>query len=264
VNSVHSKRRCWRLLLLAALAAGCDWPGRPNPADRPVAANKVVKFDVLYRENCAGCHGADGTFGPAPPLNNDLFRAIIPVKDLESVISKGRPGTPMPAFAEENGGTLTEVQIQVLVHEIKGVPYDVFDKVEDGVLRVEVMPDDLGKEPQWRVPPKAPATVPPYAADGAGSKEAGAKLFDRACSECHGANGDGIVADQPRKDKLNDPVFLALISDQALRRIVITGRSDLGMPSYAEPRRKMPDLKALTSQQVADLVAFMASWKQQK
>jgi cytochrome c oxidase cbb3-type subunit 3/ubiquinol-cytochrome c reductase cytochrome c subunit len=60
---------------------------------------------------------------------------------------------------------------------------------------------------------------------------------------------------------INDPVFLALISDQALRRYVITGRPDLGMPDYAGSRPRQPDYHPLTPEQVNDLVALLASWR---
>ena len=69
--SGHHRRPLIAILL--ALTAGCDFPGRPRPADRPVPADQVLDFAALYRENCAGCHGADGKHGPAPPLNDPLF-----------------------------------------------------------------------------------------------------------------------------------------------------------------------------------------------
>jgi cytochrome c oxidase cbb3-type subunit 3/ubiquinol-cytochrome c reductase cytochrome c subunit len=61
---------------------------------------------------------------------------------------------------------------------------------------------------------------------------------------------------------INDRVFLALISDQALRRIVITGRPDLGMPHYAGPRPQQSNFRPLTPEQVNDLVALLAAWRQ--
>src|SRR6266404_9235106 len=110
------------LVAMSLLTVGCDLPGRPDPADRPVPADQVLEFGVLYRQNCSGCHGADGKLGPAPPLNDPLFRAIVPEMELNDIVTKGRNKTLMPAFAKENGGTLTGAQIQVLVHEIKGLP----------------------------------------------------------------------------------------------------------------------------------------------
>ena len=88
----HSHKGRWRLLpLLAVLAAGCDLPGQPKPADRPVPADQVMDFDALYAQNCAGCHGADGKLGPAPPLNDPLFRAIVPEEELVDVVTEGGP-----------------------------------------------------------------------------------------------------------------------------------------------------------------------------
>ena len=57
---------------------------------------------------------------------------------------------------------------------------------------------------------------------------------------------------------IHDPAFLDLISDQALRRIVITGRADLGMPDYAHH-----DKEALTPEDVTNLVALLSLWRQE-
>ena len=108
------------VLLLAALTTGCDPPGKPNPADRPLLPDQVVSFDQLFATNCVGCHGVNGKRGPAPPLNNPLFVAIMPKDDLLNVIRHGRSGTPMPPFAQEWGGTLTDEQIATLAAWAKG------------------------------------------------------------------------------------------------------------------------------------------------
>ena len=69
----------------------------------------------------------------------------------------------------------------------------------------------------------------------------------------HGQHGHGDATQGP----INDAAFLTLASEQMLRRIVITGRSDLGMPNCAEH-----DEGALTAREVNDLVALIMSWKQ--
>jgi cytochrome c oxidase cbb3-type subunit 3/ubiquinol-cytochrome c reductase cytochrome c subunit len=56
---------------------------------------------------------------------------------------------------------------------------------------------------------------------------------------------------------INNPAFLALISDQALRRTIITGRPDLGMPAYDRKGGQ-----ALTPADVDDLVALLRYWRQ--
>jgi cytochrome c oxidase cbb3-type subunit III len=258
------------LLVSLSFVTGCDLPGKPNPADRPVPADQVVDFGVLYRQNCAGCHGADGKLGPAPPLNDPLFRAIVPEEELEGILTRGRKNTLMPAFDKENGGVLTAAQIQVLVKEIKGIRYRIVEKQEGGLAKVAVVPDAGGIRPKWGMPGKPPEGVPSYGeqlagsnAGDAGDKEKkGAVVFARACAACHGDHGQGIgKGSETVRNTIHDPVFLALVSNQALRRYAITGRPDLGMPAYAEARPGNPDFVPLTDREVTDLVALLASWR---
>src|SRR5437870_2717492 len=109
----HPGRSVWLLVCaLALLSAGCTLPGEPKLADRPLRPDEVKDFGVLFRENCSGCHGANGEWGPAPPLNDKRFRAIIPDAELVRVVSEGRNGTLMPAFARSSDGPLTDAQIE--------------------------------------------------------------------------------------------------------------------------------------------------------
>ncbi len=221
--------------LLAILAAGCDLPGRPKPGSRPVAADRVLDFSTLYGRNCAGCHGADGRLGPAPPLNDSTFLAIVPDAELLRVIERGRPGTPMPAFSQLRGGPLTEAQVKALAGGIKA---------------------------RWRATGHSGGQIPPYSvADGpaAGDPLQGGSVYAKACSPCHGADGKGTK----RVGAIRDPAFLALISDQALRRYAITGRPDLGMPGYVGKAGRPADFRPLTSPEIADLVAFLGHWRQE-
>ena len=231
MNTLRLQR--WQLLpLQAVLASGCDLPGKPREADR----DQVKDFDVLYSTHCAGCHGADGKLGPAAPLNDPLFLAIVPDAELLRVITEGRAVTPaqkslMPAFVRDRGGPLTDAQVKVLAEGIK--------------LRWS------GEAPTEEPPPYLTPREP-------GDKERGAKLFDLACSACHGDEGKGAE----QAGAINDRSFLALISDQALRRIVITGRGDLGMPDYSDDNWRDPKFKPLTSAEINDLVALLRYWSQ--
>jgi cytochrome c oxidase cbb3-type subunit 3/ubiquinol-cytochrome c reductase cytochrome c subunit len=233
----------WRLLpLLAVLAAGCDLPGKPKKADRPEPADQVKDFDALYSMRCAGCHGADGKLGPAPPLNDPIFLAIVPDAELLRVISDGRSVTveqksPMPAFAHDKGGPLTAAQVKVLADGIK-----------------------------QRWVPRASGGLPAYlGATGGkgGTKDERDRLFARACAGCHGPQGKGEKDGNPLQGgAINNEAFLALISDQALRRTIITGRPDLGMPPYDDKAGRPPDFRALTSAEIDDLVALLKCWRQ--
>jgi len=246
---------------------GCDLPGRPNPADWPVPEDQVLSFSVLYGRNCAGCHGASGKLGPAPPLNDELFRAIVPQTELEDVVTKGRHKTLMPAFAKSGGGALTPTQIQVLVHEIKGIPYRIDARQEGGPASAVVVADPSGTAPMWGRIAGLRASVPAYRAGSAddipsGSSRQGAVVFARACAICHGSSGQGIAEGSQTRRVINDPVTLKLISDQLLRRYLITGRPDLGMPNFAGSRPDDTNFQPLTDQEITDLVGLLATWRQ--
>ena len=233
--------RCLFALLVSAAVVGCGYepPGKPNPADRPKLPAQRTNFEYLYQHNCAGCHGADGTLGPAPPLNDPMFLAMVPDEELVRVITDGRTGTPMPAFARKNQGVLTEQQIKIVAAGLKEH------------WKSEKLPDV--KIPPYLV---APADDPPAQA----AVERGAKVYARACADCHGADGKGTGPDE-RPGGINNPALLTLISDQALRRIVITGRHDLGMPNFADESGRSLDFEPLTPDEIADVVALMASWR---
>jgi mono/diheme cytochrome c family protein len=246
------RKRRWQLLpLLTVLAAGCDLPGKPRDTDRPKPANEVTDFGTLYATHCAGCHGADGKLGPAPPLNDPIFLAIVPDAELSHVITEGRtvtPGqksptvtleqkSPMPAFARDRGGPLTDAQVKALAEGIKK---------------------------RWEVDPSL-SGLPAYigAAAKGGNKDEGARVFARACAGCHGPEGQGDKDGHPLDGgAIDNQAFLALISDQALRRIIITGRPDLGMPAYDGEDGRSPGFRALTSAEIDDLVALLRYWRQ--
>ncbi|HWB10732.1 MAG TPA: c-type cytochrome [Pirellulales bacterium] len=223
-------------IAFATLLAGCDFPGRPNPANRPVRSDQVVDFDRLFRQNCAGCHGADGMKGPAPPLNDAVFLAIVPDEELLRVIRDGRPGTPMAAFVRERGGPLTEAQVKALA---------------------------AGLKPRWKSKVDEQLALPPYRAEQHASSPSdeepttGATAFARACAGCHGKHGEGTSEVGP----INDRAFLSLISDRALRRLIITGRPDLGMPDFAENDGRGDDYQPLSSVEIDQLVALLGAWR---
>ena len=227
--------------MLFVTIIGCEPPGKPNPANRPVLPDQIADFHQLFSMNCAGCHGATGELGPAPPLNDPLFVAIVPDADLLGVIRDGRTGTPMPPFAQTSGGPLTDAQVKILADGIKS--------------------NWKSSEPLAPVPPAYALTKTAGVQASPGSRERGDEIFTRACAGCHGPNGMGVEHEGQIVSTINAPAFLALVSDQALRRIIITGRPDLGMPNFAEHDGRPDDFKPLTSAEIDDLVALLADWR---
>jgi mono/diheme cytochrome c family protein len=229
---------------LAVLLAGCDFsfPGQPNPKNRPVPENEIADFAQLFGTHCAGCHGADGQLGPAPPLNDAMFLAIVTDDELLHLVDRGRAGTPMPGFSRRNGGPLTDKQVQILARGIK----PRWNKTKDQAAS----PQLAGSLPPYALTPPEGKTE----ADEAAAR--GRQRFAQACGDCHGANGEGDSA-----GRLNDPDFLALASDQMLRRIIITGRPDLGMPDFAGNDGRADNFQPLSSDEIDDLVALLAQWR---
>lgn len=221
------------VILSIALLTGCDWmPGRPTEADRPVLPSEVKDFAVLYRRNCAGCHGADGRLGAARPLNDPLYLALINEKTLRQIIAQGTQGTPSPAFAESAGGELTDEQIRILARDMR---------------------KNWGAPAQFKNVALPPYNLKEAIATGQapGDAKRGRKVYATYCARCHGPDGNG----GPDAGSVVDGSYLALVSDQALRTTVIAGRPDLGMPDW---RANVPG-RPMTGQEISDVVAWLAS-----
>ena len=230
-------KRCARLAAAAVAiivclgSAACDsLPGRPMAANREVLPSQVMAFDVIYKRNCAGCHGQNGRLGAARSLNDPVYLALVSADRLRTIIGEGVPGTSMPAFRAAAGGDLTDAQIDALV---------------TGMLTHWARPEAV-----------AGLTLPPYEgpSKGSGAKERGAAVFASACARCHGPEGKG----GPTVGSIVDPSYLALVSDQSLRTTVIAGRPDLGKPDWREDTPGRP----LTPQQISDLVAWLVGHRQ--
>jgi cytochrome c oxidase cbb3-type subunit III len=221
-------------LMLEALLAGtaCSTrgvaPGRPSVNSEPIPPTKIMDFNFLYASNCAGCHGPDGRGGPAIGLGNPVYLAIADDSTITRIASDGVPGTAMPAFAQHSGGMLTGDQIQVIVRGIRA---------------------------RWANPDALHGEVPPpYAAQNAGDPTRGATAFGVYCSSCHGANGQG-----GRASCIVDGSYLALVSDQGLRTIVIAGRPELGDPDWRNDVAGKP----MSAEDVSDVVAWLAAQRPQ-
>jgi mono/diheme cytochrome c family protein len=188
------------------------------------APAEVVEFRTLYAANCAGCHGRDGRGGAAIGLADPVYLAIADDAAIRSVVAGGVRGTAMPAFAQSAGGMLTDAQIDAITRGI----------------RSWTRPELLGG-----------AHPPAYAAKSAGAARRGEAVFGTYCASCHGARGEG----GEKGSAVANDSFLALVSDQGLRTVVITGRPELGAPDW---RGNVPG-RPMSDEEVTDVVAWLAS-----
>jgi mono/diheme cytochrome c family protein len=214
------------LALAAILLSACGKPhGQPDRNAEALAPNEVLEFATLYSENCAACHGENGRGGAAIALADRVYLALADDRSLRNVIANGVRGTAMPAFAQAAGGRLTNQQIDVITQQIRA---------------------------RWSKPGVLEGANPPrYAVKSAGDSERGQAAYKTYCESCHGPDGRG----GPKGSAITNDSFLALVSDQGLRTIVIAGRPELGAPDWRGNVRGKP----MSDQEVTDVVAWLAS-----
>lgn len=221
------------VVVAISLMTGCGrLPGKPSELDRWTSPAAITDFNQLYSQNCAGCHGENGSLGAATALNDSLYLALIGPVAMRQVIATGVSGTAMPGFAVQSGGTLTDKQLDLIVAG---------------------MTSAWGRSNQFNQ-----AGLPPYSlqdadAKGSASGDAsrGAAVYQTYCAQCHGVEGSG----GPKGGSIVDPNFLALVSDQHLRTTVIAGRPDLGKPNWSANVSGQP----MSPQEISDVVAWLSA-----
>lgn len=181
----------------------------------------------LFAQNCAACHGDQGSGGIGVPLASVIHR-LASDDYLRKTIRHGRPGRVMPAFA-----ALSDAEVDAIVRHVQS----------------------------WGTGP-----APRYAAAPvAGDIGRGRQLFAKHCASCHGANGDGgkgtgVTLSRSRDlpimpPALHNPGFLASASDRMVRAILMQGIKDTPMASF---------LKAgLSGKDIDDVVAFVRSFEKE-
>jgi cytochrome c oxidase cbb3-type subunit III len=216
-------------LSIILLSACSSPPGRPRNGSEILAPNEVMDFRTLYAENCAGCHGTEGRGGAAIALADPVYLAIADENAMRKVVANGVRGTSMPAFAQTAGGMLTDKQIDVITREIRS---------------------------RWSRPGVLNGANPPsYTPKSSGNVQAGDLAYGTYCASCHGPQGQG----GPKGSAITNDSFLALISDQGLRTIVITGRPELKAPDW----RGNVSGKPMSEREITDIVAWLASRRAQ-
>jgi cbb3-type cytochrome c oxidase subunit III len=233
------------ILATTLLAAGLLWyavnePDRINLANETQVLSDLEGAMTLYAENCAVCHGlaAEG-IGATPGLNNPGL-AGMSSDELFKVISRGRFETAMPAWGLEDGGPLSDYQINTLVTLIQQGDWQA---TRDRVV-------NLGMAPLVPFAARVDAALLEQVAalPEGGQLSLGITVFAENCVACHGADGLGTSL----APALNDPMVKQKDPTE-LERIVSTGVPSTLMAGWQ---------KVLSAEEIAGVIGLLLHWDQ--
>lgn len=166
----------------------------------------VLRGSVLYVQYCGACHGPEGE----AVASGDGFTAIT---DYDPNFVRGRvtngydanldDGIAMPAYGEDDGGPLSEGQIDDLLAYM-----------------------GTWNNPEVETPPLPEPNIEPGEREAVteGDKEHGAELYAYNCLGCHGEDTRGLDLDN----------FPAFEIDENAIRVVATGDGHGIVPAFAE------------------------------
>jgi len=194
------------LMAITAIGLPLYWlnePGRQSGAIENFDQTFINRGARLFAPtadggyNCAGCHGAEGVGGQAPPFTlNDAEGEFVATvtwrapaintvllrfseEELRQILIYGRPGTPMPAWGAEGGGPLTTQQIDELIAYLGSIQLTADEaraQVEAAVRKELGL--EVGDDIDWTDPAVGEALFNL----GIESGEAGAAY---SCARCH-------------------------------------------------------------------------------
>ena len=95
---------------MASLRLQSHSPAVAGTGPAVLRPDEVLPFPMLYKENCAACHGENGKNEVAIPLANPVYLDVAE-KPFHEIIANGVPGKLMPPFAKFAGGMLTDQQV---------------------------------------------------------------------------------------------------------------------------------------------------------
>ena len=244
----------------------------PLEEDIPASEFKAEEKALALGQACSNCHGSPGTLGEepdenvaaggfgnppfrdpisdeviayvAPPLNNVFTRWDEEV--VRFTIERGRPGTDMPAWGVEYGGSMTQMMVDDVIAWLKTLP---------GNNEAPELSDGCQKP------------------DSSNEIECGQEIFEARCAVCHGPEGQGKEGTETREvevegEKIQAPVWyqgMALwkgdvrhLTEREHEYTIRNGRRFAFMPAFAEaPSQGIPvPPYPLTDEQIRAVMAY--------
>ncbi len=227
--------------------AGTPDQGAGKPLDKSAAAAAE-----LYARHCSACHGADGDGrGPAArhlfPRPRGLrtgksklvstLNGVPTLEDVEQVLARGMPGTPMAAFDH-----LTKADRKLLAQEVLRLQREgVRDQITKALRQEEEEIDeaDIRQAVQRCTTPGEPVRLPQkWPALGQAASRGKDTYRALGCNKCHGDDGMGapdhpLFDDQGEPERPRDLVHEPFLGGRQAESIYL--RIAAGMPGTAQP-----------------------------
>ncbi len=96
-------------------------PSNRDDARATQLASLTEEGDRIFDQNCSSCHGVAAEGGSAPALNAKQFLQAANDEQIALLISVGVPGTPMDAWSQDFGGSLTSEQVRSVVTYLRSL-----------------------------------------------------------------------------------------------------------------------------------------------
>lgn len=253
-------------------------PGRQARAKERQLDTSIRRGAENYATLCYTCHGEDGKSavvpGSDPPrvtpqLNRDQFADSWKgdpddyKKTFDLVyktIQRGRPGTPMPAWSQTDGGTLNEEQVYELASLVTHGSRPLAGQPTSWDVVREYVDETIARGGPTPIPPEvaAAANVPP-------ELKAGADLFSKnGCVACHATQGTQTLVG-PSLAGLSDRAGQRKPGMSAEDYIIesIRNPSAFIVPGFPGPPSPMPPFgpQQISDQDLQQLIAYLMSLK---
>ncbi|NDJ84893.1 MAG: c-type cytochrome [Chloroflexi bacterium] len=204
-------------------------------AERQQTDDIAAAADV-YAINCAACHGAAGEgIANTPSLATDPLRNA-DAETIHKTISRGLYGTVMAAWSVDEGGTLSNRQVDQLVTLIQHADWDDVANQVSALGYTPPEPEtievDTAALDQIKALPNGTAIAN------------GLEIYNRECSACHSTE---------LAPPLDTPELRSRLSDAELARIINEGVPGTLMAGWQG---------ALTAQEITDVVTFIRNYDQ--
>ncbi len=227
-----------QVIVFALLFYILSEPKRIVSSQEEILYGQLDHAMTLYAENCSVCHGLKGEgIGATPPLNTPGLQTMA-YDELYKVIARGRFDTAMPAWSLEDGGTLSDYQIEELVALIQSGDWE-----ETGNRVV-----NLGLAPliPFTTEPDADLLAAVGNLPGGDILQTAITIYAAQCVACHGADGLGTGI----APAINDPVVRAKTAEE-INRVITFGNTGTLMAGWSN---------VLTTDEISAMVTLIQRW----